>query len=184
MSTTTVAPRLAPIDPGAAPEATADAFKLLPVINVFRAMANAETLFPPYFSYLARLFKPLELDKAVERMMVLRVAKQSDCFYIWRQNVVVGHSVGVTDEQIAALDKGDIKASCFTPAHQAAFAFTDEVMNLIEATDQTYDAAKRYFSDRALTEMLYLIGTYMFLARVIRTGRVALDDEPAPSPQH
>ena len=96
---------------------------------------------------------------------------------------MVAHSVGVKDEQIAALEKGDIKANCFTEAEQAAFAFTDEVVQLIEATDQTYDAAKKHFSDRALTEILYVIGTYMFIARVIRTGRVPLDEMPAASPQ-
>ena len=57
-------------------------------------------------------------------MIVLRVANQSKCFYAWRHNVVVAHSVGVKDEQIAALERGDIKASCFTEAQQLAFAFT------------------------------------------------------------
>ena len=35
---------------------------------------------------------------------------------------------------------------------------------------------------RALIEILYLVGTYMFVSRVVRTGHVPLDDEPAPSP--
>jgi alkylhydroperoxidase family enzyme len=178
-----VAQGLKLIDPETASKPIADAFALLPVINVFRAMANAETLYPYFSSYLLRLFQPMELDKALERMIVLRVANQSRCFYAWQQNVVVARSVGVKDEQIAALEKGDVKASCFTTAQQVAFAFTDEVMQLIEATDKTYDAAKKHFSDRALTEILYVIGTYMFIARVIRTGRVPLDDEPAASPQ-
>jgi alkylhydroperoxidase family enzyme len=56
-------------------------------------------------------------------------------------------------------------------------------MDVIEVTDQTYQVAKQHFSDRALTEILYVVGTYMFVSRVIRTGRVPLDDEPAPSPQ-
>lgn len=56
-------------------------------------------------------------------------------------------------------------------------------MQLIEVTDKTYDAAKRHFSDRVLTELLFVIGTYMLIARVIRTGRVPLDDKPAASPQ-
>jgi alkylhydroperoxidase family enzyme len=175
--------RLKLVDPETASQPIADALALLPVINVFRAMANAETLYPYFGNYMLRLFQPLELDKALERMIVLHVANQSHCFYAWRQNVVVAHSVGVKVEQIAALEKGDIKASCFTEAEQVAFAFTDEVVQLIEATDQTYDAAKKHFSDRALTEILYVIGTYMFIARVIRTGRVPLDDKPAPSPQ-
>jgi hypothetical protein len=31
--------------------------------------------------------------------------------------------------------------------------------------------------------MLYVIGTYMLIVRVLRTGRVPLDDKPADSPQ-
>jgi alkylhydroperoxidase family enzyme len=183
MSTHSTTRSLKLIDPETASQPIADALGLLPVINIFRAMANAETLYPYFSNYLLRLFQPLELDKALERMIVLRVANQSSCFYAWRQNVVVAHSVGVKDEQIAALEKGDVKASCFTEAEQVAFSFTDEVMQLIEATDQTYDAAKKHFSDRALTEILYVIGTYMLIVRVIRTGRVPLDDKPAASPQ-
>ena len=175
--------RLELIDPETASKPISEALALLPLINVFRALANAETLYPHFSQYMLQLFRPMELDKALARMIVLLVAKRSDCLYAWRQNVVVAHSVGVKDVQIAALERGDVKASCFTEAEQVAFAFTDEVMQLIEVINQTYNAAKEHFSDRALTEILYVIGTYMLIARVIRTGRVPLDDKPAASPQ-
>jgi alkylhydroperoxidase family enzyme len=178
-----LAQRLKLIDPETASKPIADALALLPVINVFRAMANAETLYPYFAKYMLQLFRPMELDKALERMIVLHVAKRSGCLYAWRQNVVVGHSVGVTDNQIAALETGDIKANCFSEAEQIAFSFTNEVMDLIEATDATYAAVKKNFSDRAITEMLYVIGTYMLIVRVLRTGRIPLDDRPADSPQ-
>lgn len=183
MTTDSNTPGLRLIDAETASKPISEVLHLLPMINVFRALANAETLYPYFGRYMLQLFKPMELDKALERMIVLHVAKRSDCFYAWRQNVVVGRSVGVTEEQMAALERGEIKASCFSEAEQAAFAFTDEVMNLIEATDRTYNAAKKHFSDRALTEILFVIGTYMLIARVIRTGRVPLDDKPADSPE-
>ena len=47
------------IDRKSASAAVANAFAMLPVINVFRAMANAETLYPPYIEYLSRLFQTL-----------------------------------------------------------------------------------------------------------------------------
>lgn len=178
-----VAQGLKLVDPETASQPIKNALTLLPVINVFRAMANAETLYPYFGKYMLQLFRPMELDKALERMIVLHVAKRSDCLYAWRQNVVVGHSVGVTDQQIVALEAGDIKANCFSEAEQSVFSFTDEVMDLIEATDETYTAVKKNFSDRAITEMLYVIGTYMLVVRVLRTGRVPLDDEPAAPPQ-
>ena len=183
MPTRPVEQRLKLVDPETASQPIKNALTLLPVINVFRAMANAETLYPYFGKYMLQLFRPMELDKALERMIVLHIAKRSDCLYAWRQNVVVGHSVGVTDQQIVALEAGDIKANCFSKAERIAFSFTNEVMDLIEATDATYAAVKKNFSDRAITEMLYVIGTYMLVVRVLRTGRVPLDDEPAASPQ-
>ena len=35
----------------------------------------------------------------------------------------------------------------------------------------------------ALTEILLVFGAYMSIARAVRTGRIPLDDTPAPSPQ-
>ena len=183
MSTQSATQSLKLVDPKTASQPIADALALLPLINVFRAMANAETLYPYFGKYMLQLFRPMELDKALERMIVLHVAKRSDCLYAWRQNVVVGHSVGVTDEQIVALETGAIKANCFSEAEQSAFSFTNEVMDRIEATDETYAAVKKNFSDRAITEMLYVIGTYMLVVRLLRTGPVPLDPEPAASPQ-
>jgi alkylhydroperoxidase family enzyme len=84
--------------------------------------------------------------------------------------------------RFVALEAGDIKANCFSEDERIAFSFTNEVMDLFEATDATYAAVKKNFSDRAITEMLYVIGTYMLVVRVLRTGRVPLDDEPAASP--
>src|SRR3984885_7137736 len=135
MPTRPVEQRLKLVDPETASQPIKNALTLLPVINVFRAMANAETLYPYFGKYMLQLFRPMELDKALERMIVLHVAKRSDCLYAWRQNVVVGNSVGDTEKQIAALETGAIKANCFSEAERIAFSFTNEVMDLIEATD-------------------------------------------------
>jgi alkylhydroperoxidase family enzyme len=91
---------------------------------------------------------------------------------------VVAQSVGVTPEQLAALESGNIGSRYFSDAERAALAFTDEVINLIEATDQAYAAVREHLSERAVTEMLYVIGTYMFVVRLVRTGRVPLDATP------
>ena len=170
------------VDPACAPAPVVEALSWLPAINLFRAMANADALYPAYIRYVNLLFKHLELDAALLRMVVLHVARRSECLYAWRQNVVVATSVGVTPEQVDALDRGDLSAACFDARHRTAFAFTDEVMDLIEVTDRTYADAKAAFSDRAITEMLYVIGTYMFISRVARTGRVPLDAHPADAP--
>jgi alkylhydroperoxidase family enzyme len=48
-----------------------------------------------------------------------------------------------------------------------------------EVSDEVYTEASRFFTSQALTELLYVVGTYMLLARIARTGRVPLDATPA-----
>lgn len=154
----------------------------LPTINVFRALANAPSLAPAYMQYFGRLFKPLQLDARIERLVVLLTGKLSDCEYIWRQNVVVAKSLGISEEKIAELDKVNLEASCFRAQEVTAFKFVTETIRLIEVSDSTYIEAEQHFSARELTELLYVVGSYMFLARLVRTGRIPLDKEPAQVP--
>jgi alkylhydroperoxidase family enzyme len=154
-------------------------FDKLPPINLFRAAANAKTLYPAFIQYMYLLFKPLELDGRIERLIVLYVGKLSGCVYIWRQNVVVARSLGITQDEIDRLEKNDTHADCFSDAQKAAFRFAEEALRLIEVSDEVYAEAKRFFSPQAITELLYVVGTYMLLARVARTGRVPLDETPA-----
>ncbi len=154
-------------------------FDKLPPINLFRAAANARTLYPAFIQYMYLLFKPLELDGRIERLIVLYVGKLSDCVYIWRQNVVVARSLGITQEEIDTLEKNDTQADCFSDAQKAAFRFAEEAFWLIEVSDEVYAEATRFFGPQAVTELLYVVGTYMLLARVARTGRVPLDASPA-----
>lgn len=168
--------RLPLIDPASVPQPIADGFKLLPVINLFRVMANGGILFPAYMKFLDLLFGSMELDAALERMLILHIAKRSACDYAWRANTLVAEVVGVKNEQIEAIQSGAVTLSCFTQSEIAAFRFVEEAMDLIEVTDSTFAEAKQFFSDRAIAEMLYVVGAYMFVARVARTARVPLDE--------
>jgi alkylhydroperoxidase family enzyme len=154
-------------------------FDKLPPINLFRAAANARTLYPAFIQYMYLLFKPLELDGRMERLIVLYIGKLSDCAYIWRQNVVVAKSLGITQEEIDTLEQGNTQASCFSDAQKAAFRFAEEAFRLIEVSDEVYEKAERFFSPQVITELIYVIGKYMLLARPARTGRIPLDETPA-----
>jgi alkylhydroperoxidase family enzyme len=159
-------------------ENISETFDKLPSINLFRAAANAKTLYPAFIQYMYLLFKPLELDGRIERLIVLYVGKLSDCIYIWRQNVVVTKSLGITQKEIDALESST-RADCFSDAQKAAFRFAEEAFRLIEVSDEVYAGATRFFNPQAMTELLYVVGTYMLLARIARTGRVPLDETPA-----
>jgi alkylhydroperoxidase family enzyme len=154
-------------------------FDKLPDINLFRAAANARTLYPPFIQYMYQLFQPMELDSRIERLVILYVGKLSGCEYIWRQNVVVAQAMSIPQEEIDALGRKETESRVFNEAQRAAFRFTEEAVRLVEASDPVYAEASRFFGPQAITELIYVIGTYMMLARIVRTGRVPLDETPA-----
>ncbi|WP_216216850.1 carboxymuconolactone decarboxylase family protein [Amycolatopsis aidingensis] len=176
------AERLPLLDPSSTPKEVHAALTRLPDINLFRAMAGATTLYPSFSEYMAKLFQDMELDAQTERLAVLLVGKLSDCHYVWRQNIVTAKSINISDEQIAAIERGELAASCFSPRQQAALTFTKDCVINIEVDDSVYDASTRELSSRMIAELLYVVGTYMMICRFARSGRVPLDKEPGPSP--
>lgn len=139
-------------------------------------MANGGPLFPAYMKFLDLLFRPMELDAALERMLILHISKRSVCEYALNANTLVAKIVGVKSEQLDAIQSGAVTAAYFTKAEIAAFRFAEEAMDLIEVTDAAFAQTKRFFSDRAIAEMIYVVGAYMFVARIARSSRVPADE--------
>jgi alkylhydroperoxidase family enzyme len=87
--------------------------------------------------------------------------------------------VGATDEQIQAIERGDIEADCFDEADRLVLRFASEAIEG-GASEETFAAARDRFSPREIIELLLAVGFYMMLARVMRSVDIDLD-EPAGS---
>jgi hypothetical protein len=44
-------------------------------------MANGGPLFPAYMKFLDLLFRPMELNAVLERMLILHISRRSGCEY-------------------------------------------------------------------------------------------------------
>lgn len=102
--------------------------------------------------------------------LILHISRRSARDYAWRANLLVAKAVGVKNDHLEATQNG--AASCFAPAEITAFHFAVGALDLVEVTDTTFAQAKRFFSDRAIAEMLYVVGACMFVARIARTAPV------------
>ena len=87
----------------------------------------------------------------------------------------IAESVGATAAQIAALEAGDITASCFDAREQLVLQFTDELVNDVRVSDPTFAAATREFSSREVVELILAVGYYMMIARLLETTGVDLE---------
>ena len=168
--------RLPYVDPANAPEPVRDALGRVPGLNIFRMMANADSAFRPWLRWGAALLRELQLDPLMRELAILRVARLTPhAEYEWVQHVPIAQAVGATGEQVAAIDRDEPDADCFSEAERRVLRFTTEVVRDARAADGTLDALKQALSPREIVELMMVIGNYMMLARVMATTHMELD---------
>jgi AhpD family alkylhydroperoxidase len=170
--------RLPYVDPEQAPPEVREALEALPPLNIFSTLAHAETCLRPALRLGQAILAAQQLDAAVRELVILRVARLTGAEYEWVQHVAIGRAVGVTEEQVEALERGDAQAGCFDERARLALALATEVVQDNGATEATFAAAREQFAPRELLEILIAAGFYQMLAAVMNSVDIDLD-EPA-----
>lgn len=166
------------VDPETAPPTTAAALQSMPRMNVFGLMANAESAFVPWLRLGGALLNDLTIDPVLRELVILQIGRLA-ARYEWEQHELIGRAAGVTDEQVAALERGEITADCFTPVQQAALAFAADMVRDGEVPDDHYAALAAHLDARGVVEVAVLAAQYLGLARIMTALQID-SDPPAP----
>ncbi len=163
-------------DQGAASEET---LKLLNSgaikLNVARMIANSNAVFK-YFNQLGgALIGKAKLDPKLREIAILRTAKVTGSVYEWTQHVPMAKHVGVTEAQVAAMDKWQ-GAACFNDLERRVLRFTDEVAANVKGSHEALEALKKDLSPEEIVELILSIGFWGMVARLLETTEVDLED--------
>ena len=168
--------RLPYVDPENAPDRVREALAVVPPINIFRMIANAETAFRPWLAFGGALLSSLELDARLRELVILHVGRLSGAEYEWVQHVPIAKAVGASEDDVAAIERGDLEADCLGADVRAALRFTTEVVRDVRASDEAFEAVREHLSPREVVELLLVIGQYMLVARVAETTAIEIDE--------
>jgi alkylhydroperoxidase family enzyme len=168
--------RLPYVDPEQAPEPVRKALERVPPINIFRMTANAETAFRPWLAFGGALLSSLQLDARLRELAILHVGRLSGAEYEWVQHVPIAKAVGASDDDVAAIERGDLEAECLGDDVRAALRFTTEVVRDVRASDEAFEAVSAHLPPREIVELLLVIGQYMLVARVAETTGIEIDE--------
>ena len=144
-------------------------------LNIFSMWAHSTSTASLIIKLGAAQFANLELPRALREMVTLLVATDNSAAYEWGQHVALSKAAGVSDEQRAALQRGDVDAPCFGPRDQAALRLAHAVQAAPQVPDSVFEAARKYLSYRELVELVGVVGYYWMLARIANVFQVDLD---------
>jgi alkylhydroperoxidase family enzyme len=168
--------RLPYVDPEQASPPVRRALEALPALNIFAMLAHADSAFIPYLRFGRALLTELQLDPQLRELAILLVAARTGAEYEWIQHVGIAKAIGVDDERISAVERGELEAPCFDADALVLLRFAAEVLDGPRAEDATFRALSERFPAREIVELLLVIGSYQMLARAMTTLDIDLDE--------
>jgi 4-carboxymuconolactone decarboxylase len=163
-------------EPTEAPERVREALAATPPLNIFRMLSHAETAFRPFLRFGAAVLGELALDPKLRELAILQVAAQAGAEYEWVQHAAIALAVGVTEGQIAAVQRQELGSASLGDSERAVLRFTAEVLEQPRVSDETFAAARRSLGPREIVELLLTIGEYLMLARIMTTLELEIDE--------
>jgi alkylhydroperoxidase family enzyme len=92
------------------------------------------------------------------------------------QHVPIAAMTGVSDAQIAALERDDPADPCFDPIDRLVLRATDEIVRACGPSDATFTELAQHFSHREIVELVLAVGFYMTMARLMITVGIDVDE--------
>jgi 4-carboxymuconolactone decarboxylase len=137
-----------------------------PPASTLRMLAHAPRVGASVIRLILTLLTETDLDPKLREMVILRVAQRCDGRYVWIQLADIAVQVGVSDAQIAALERGEMPDQIFSNKERTAFAFADEVLDTRRAEDGTFAEVREIFSPGEVLQLLLLIGYFRMISSV------------------
>jgi alkylhydroperoxidase family enzyme len=161
-----------------APPAVASTLGKMPPLHVFQMLAHAETAYRPWLKFGGAILADLALDPLLRELVILQVGRLA-ARYEWEQHAPIAKAAGATDEQVAALDAGDLGP--FDAGQRATLRFTESFVRDGEVSDAEYAALAAEFSEREVVEIALTAGHYLGLARIMTALRIDPDAAVGPA---
>jgi alkylhydroperoxidase family enzyme len=141
--------------------------------NALATLVHHPDLARAFLRFNMHLLFRSTLPPRVREQAILRVAHRRGCAYEWFHHVELGKQAGLSDDDIAAIGRGE-------PADEIGRVVVNAVDELEEKSnlsDATWAALAEHFDERQRMDLVFTVGCYGALALAFNTFGVELEAE-------
>lgn len=167
--------RLSPLPADQWDEATQQALSAMrgaDTNNALSTFAHHPALAKAFLRFNVHLLMSSTLPTRIRELAILRVAHRRDCAYEWSHHVEMAKDEGITDDQIAAVRRGEA-ADAFD---RVVLTAVDELEDKSQLSDQTWAALGERLNDQQRMDFIFTVGCYALLAMAFNTFGVELEN--------
>jgi 4-carboxymuconolactone decarboxylase len=141
--------------------------------NILGTFVNHPDLTKEFLKFNVHLLFNSTLPPRLRELAILRVAHRTDSKYEWVQHVKMGLREGLTDDDIAGVQRGEA-ADAFD---RTVLAAVDELLETYELSDAAWSALGERFDKRQRMDFVFTIGCYVTVSMALKTFGVELEQE-------
>jgi 4-carboxymuconolactone decarboxylase len=146
-----------------------------PRINLFTMLANAPALIGPTLRLGEAILTKSDLDVALRELAILHTARITGTEYEWVQHEAIARLVGIEEEKIKAVERGEIDGEPFTPRESLALEIVGAVLDGGTPPEDLVQRGESELGRAQLLELLIVAGYYAMLGGVMRAVRIDVD---------
>jgi AhpD family alkylhydroperoxidase len=144
-------------------------------LNIARLLAQAPACMAGFSMLANAIFAKLQIPPQEREIVVLAVAALQNCAYEWAQHDQIARDMEIPEAKIAAIATHRYADRSFTQRERALIEFTRQTVQNVNVDDPAFDAVAAFYDPRQLVELLFTIGAYMMLARLMEVARLEVD---------
>jgi 4-carboxymuconolactone decarboxylase len=141
--------------------------------NLLATLVRHPKLTRAFLRFNNHLLYSSTLPSRLRELAVLRVAHLHGSEYEWDHHVRMGKEVGLTDEVIDGIQRGEASDEL----DQAVLRAVDELQDKSVISDSTWTSLSEHLDERQRMDLVFTIGCYGALAMAINTFGVEPDQE-------
>ncbi len=141
--------------------------------NILGTFVNHPDLTKEFLKFNVHLLFNSTLPPRLRELAILRVAHRTDSKYEWVQHVKMGLREGLTDDDIAGVQRGEA-ADAFD---RTVLAAVDELLETYELSDAAWSALGERLDKRQRMDFVFTIGCYVTVSMALKTFGVELEQE-------
>jgi AhpD family alkylhydroperoxidase len=145
-----------------------------PMPGILGLLGHHPELAANWLAFSGVLLDDPTLDPRDRELLILRVAWRTQCRYEWAQHARMALDAGLTTEQVAAA-AGPGDAACWDDDQRDLVRAADQMVAAHRIDDGTWQRLAARFDERALLEVLFVIGSYLCLALVLNSAGLEPD---------
>ena len=147
------------------------------LLGIYKALLHNAKLAGTWFQHLNAVRWETTLSGRLREILIIRIGWRLDSAYIIKQHIPrLAEPEGLSAAECQRLLSDDI-GETFSEAERAAIAAADELTIRAKMSDGTATVLKVFYDDRAVVEIIVLIGTYNMHARFVAGLDIELEKD-------